>query len=354
MIKVDSHQKPPDILEHLHTAVCLLDTRLRIDYMNPAAETLFATSLGHAHGKPVTELLIEPGSVHARMQDSLSNGEEWTDREARITLSHNNAFTADITVTPVGQPPYCQALILELVPADRRLHISQEEELMIQNQTSQALARGLAHEIKNPLGGLRGAAQLLERALDGPELREYTTIIIREADRLKTLVDTMLGPKTSPQRLPCNVHDPLEYVRTLVESEMGKNISIITDYDPSLPEVMIDRDQIIQALLNVIRNAAQAIDQGGLITLRTRSQRKVSIGQNSYRLTIRIDIIDNGPGIPSDIRANIFLPMVTGRAEGTGLGLPIAQTLVQQNSGLIECREQDGQTVFSIYLPLET
>jgi len=354
MVLSNSLQKTPDILEHLHTAVCLLDTRLRIDYMNPAAETLFATSLGHAQGKPIAELLIDPVSIHERMQDSLSNGEEWTEREARITLSYRNAFTADITVTPVGRPPYCQALILELASAERRLHISQEEELLIQNQTAQALARGLAHEIKNPLGGLRGAAQLLERALDKPELREYTTIIIREADRLKTLVDTMLGPKTSAQRLPCNIHEPLEYVRTLVESEMGENITIITDYDPSLPEVMIDRDQIIQALLNLIRNAAQAVDRGGLITLRTRSQRKVSIGHSSHRLTVRIDIIDNGPGIPDDIRANIFLPMVTGRAEGTGLGLPIAQTLVQQNGGLIECREQDGQTVFSIYLPLET
>jgi len=353
MTIANASHKAPDLLEHLHTAVCLLDTRLRIDYMNPAAETLFATSLGHAHGKPIDELLIEPGSIHARMHDSLSNGEEWTEREARITLSYHNTFTADITVTPVGHPPHCQALILELVPADRRLHISQEEELMIQNQTSQALARGLAHEIKNPLGGLRGAAQLLERALDGPELREYTTIIIREADRLKTLVDTMLGPKTSPQRQPCNIHEPLEHVRTLVESEMGKDVTILTDYDPSLPEVMIDRDQIIQALLNLIRNAAQAIEQGGAITLRTRSQRKVSIGQSSHRLTVRIDIIDDGPGIPSDIRANIFLPMVTGRADGTGLGLPIAQTLVQQNGGLIECREQDGQTVFSIYLPLD-
>lgn len=354
MTLTKSPQKAPDILEHLHTAVCLLDTRLRIDYMNPAAETLFATSLGHAHGKPIAELLIDPVSIHARMQHSLNNGEEWTEREARIILSYHNAFTADITVTPVGRPPHCQALILELASADRRLRASQEEDLLIQNQTAQALARGLAHEIKNPLGGLRGAAQLLERALEKPELREYTTIIIHEADRLKMLVDTMLGPKTSPQRLPCNIHEPLEYVRTLVSSEMGDDITFITDYDPSLPEVMIDRDQIIQALLNLIRNAAQAVDQGGLITLRTRSQRKVSIGHNSHRLTIRIDIIDNGPGIPDNIRANIFLPMVTGRPEGTGLGLPIAQTLVQQNGGLIECREQDGQTVFSIYLPLET
>ena len=142
-------------------------------------------------------------------------------------------------------------------------------------------------------------------------------------------------------------------MRTLVEGEMGEPITIITDSDPRLPEVMIDRDQIIQARLNLTRNAAQAVARGGLITLRTRSQRKVSIGHGSHRLTIRIDIIDNGPGIPENIRANIFLPMVTGRAEGTGLGLPIAQTLVQQNGGLIECREQDDQTVFSIYLPLE-
>jgi two-component system nitrogen regulation sensor histidine kinase GlnL len=214
--------------------------------------------------------------------------------------------------------------------------------------------RGLAHEIKNPLGGLRGAAQLLERELSDPSLKEYTGIIIGEADRLQTLVNRMLGPNTRPQRRSINIHQVVERVRTLAVAEAPPGVTIVRDYDPSIPDFMAEPDQLIQALLNIVRNALQAIGEQGEIILRTRSIRQATIGHHRHKLAARLDIIDNGPGIPPDMMESIFFPMVTGRPDGTGLGLPIAQDLVNQHHGLIECHSEPGKTVFTLLLPIET
>jgi two-component system nitrogen regulation sensor histidine kinase GlnL len=214
--------------------------------------------------------------------------------------------------------------------------------------------RGLAHEIKNPLGGLRGAAQLLEKQLDSEELKEYTNVIISEADRLQTLLNRILGPNRMPEKVLVNIHEVLERVRSLVSVEVGDGIKLVRDYDPSIPEVMADPDQLVQALLNIIRNACQALNGEGEVKLRTRVERKFNIGQNSHNLVARINIEDSGPGIPKEMIDKIFFPMVTGRAEGTGLGLSISQSLIEQHGGLIECQSEPGHTVFSIFLPIES
>jgi two-component system nitrogen regulation sensor histidine kinase GlnL len=213
------------------------------------------------------------------------------------------------------------------------------------------LIRGLAHEVKNPLVGLRGAAQLLERRLDEAELREYTQVIIGEADRLQALVDRMLGPATLPQHVELNIHEVLERVRQLVEAEAG--LAIDADYDPSIPDLVGDRDQLIQAMLNLLRNAVQSVDGEGRVAIRSRSHRQVTIGQQRHRLVIGIDVIDDGPGIPAEMVESIFYPMVTGRVGGTGLGLSIAQELIHRHGGLIECTSRPGETVFRVLLPLE-
>jgi len=216
------------------------------------------------------------------------------------------------------------------------------------------MARALAHEIKNPLGGLRGAAQLLDQELQDPELREYTQIIIAESDRLQDLMDKMLGPNKPAQKTLLNIHEVLERVRQLVLVEANKNIQLKTDYDPSIPDLYADKNQLIQALLNIVRNAVQAIQTEGEILLKTRIRRHMTIGRKRFKLTIKIDIIDSGPGIKPELMDQIFYPMITSRAEGTGLGLSIAQSLINQHSGLIECESEPGRTVFSIYLPLES
>lgn len=220
------------------------------------------------------------------------------------------------------------------------------------------LVRGLAHEIKNPLGGIRGAAQLLSRELPEESLKDYTNVIIEEADRLRNLVDRMLGSNKLPNLAPTNIHEVLERVSSLVEAESQGSITLVRDYDPSIPDLLLDREQMIQAVLNMVRNAMQAIAgqndlRLGRITLRSRTLRQFTIGHTRHRLVCKVEIIDNGPGIPAELQETIFYPMVSGRPDGTGLGLAIAQNIISQHQGLIECESHPGHTVFSLFLPLE-
>jgi two-component system nitrogen regulation sensor histidine kinase GlnL len=216
------------------------------------------------------------------------------------------------------------------------------------------LLRNLAHEIRNPLGGLRGAAQLLEHELPQVNLREYTQVIIKEADRLQSLMDRLLVPHRVPKYEPTNVHEVLERVRSLLLAESPKGVMVRRDYDTSLPELIGDREKLIQAVLNIARNAVQAMQGQGQITLRTRAERQVTLAKKRYRVAIKIQIIDNGPGIPTDIRDRIFYPLVSGREGGSGLGLTLAQTFITQHHGMIECDSQPGHTCFTIMLPIET
>jgi two-component system nitrogen regulation sensor histidine kinase GlnL len=261
--------------------------------------------------------------------------------------------TVDITALPVSDANQPGRLLLELSQVDRQLRITREEGLLAQSYATRSLIRGLAHEIKNPLGGLRGAAQLLERELHNEELKEYTQIIISEADRLQSLMNQMLGPNVLPNKRMINVHEALERVRQVVGAELPASVVIRRDYDPSIPELQADLDQLIQAVMNLVRNAAQAVGESGVIILRTRSLRQYTIGHTLHKLVARIDVIDNGPGIPEEMQGGLFLPMVTGRADGTGLGLPIAQSLINSNGGLIEWESRPGHTQFTVLLPID-
>jgi two-component system nitrogen regulation sensor histidine kinase GlnL len=240
------------------------------------------------------------------------------------------------------------ALLAELRPIEEQLRHAREERLVFEQQSNRELIRNLAHEIKNPLGGLRGSAQLLERELERPELREYTQVIIKEADRLQTLMDRMLTPHRAPQLEPLGVHEVLERVRSLVRAEFG--VEIVRDYDPSLPEIAGDREQLIQAVLNIARNAAQA--GAKKVTFRTRALRNITILKQRHRLALELQVIDDGPGVPEEIQDRIFNPLVSGREGGTGLGLSLAQTFVHYHHGVIEFESRPGRTIFRILLPL--
>lgn len=340
------------ILEGLSESVLLFDTGLRLEYANPAAETLFSVSARHLLGQTSARLLQNDDGLESELRTALETGQPFTRHEAVLRLGSEQEVVMDFTAMPLLDPGEQPLMLVELHPVDRLLQISREENQQAQQQATRKILRGLAHEIKNPLGGLRGAAQLLERQLDSAELKEYTRVIIDEADRLQKLVNRILGPNSSPNLQMTNVHHVLEHVRSLVKAGSDDRLTIRRDYDPSIPELGADPDQLIQAVLNIVRNAAEAIQGEGEIVLRTRVNRKYTINKQRHDLVARIDIIDNGPGIPADMLDKIFFPMVTGRAEGTGLGLSIAQTLIQQHEGSIEVQSQAGGTVFSIYLPL--
>jgi len=280
----------------------------------------------------------------------------FTKRQATLHLGVGKEMTVDYVVTPVTLDS--EALIIEIQPLDRLMRISREEAILSAQHLSQLLVRSLAHEIKNPLGGLRGAAQLLARELASEQLTDYTNVIIEEADRLRNLVDRLLSAPRRITREPVNIHEVLERVRHLVEAESDGRLLIQRDYDPSIPEIIGDREQLIQAVLNISRNAQQAL--GGLsagmmpeIRFRTRTQRQFTIGNQRHRLACQIDITDNGPGVPPELLDTLFVPMISGRADGTGLGLTIAQSIVNQHHGLIECKSRPGMTVFSLLIPLE-
>ncbi|HEB95125.1 MAG TPA: nitrogen regulation protein NR(II) [Sedimenticola thiotaurini] len=344
------------ILENLNTVVLLFGRDLRLRYMNPAAEMLFAVSARHMVGMEAGALIHCPADVaRARLSRSLESGRPFTEREMTLPLGEGRSVSVDCTVIPLSDEDGEGGLLVELQQIDRQLRISREEHLLSQHQAARDLIRGLAHEIKNPLGGLRGAAQLLERELPDPALEEYTRIIIDEADRLQSLVDQMLGPNQLPVMSEVNVHTVLERVRGLVQAEYGSRLQIERDYDPSIPDLYVDSGRIIQALLNILRNAARALEgqDGGRIRLKTRILRQFTIGSRRHRLVVQITIEDNGPGIPEAIREKLFYPMVTASEGGMGLGLSISQALVNQHGGLVECDSRPGCTRFHVLLPVE-
>lgn len=341
------------ILESLSTAVLLLDADLHISYLNPAAEMLFAHSAKRCEGLSLQELVTCEDDLFQRLERAMRETRSFTERELILGIGGDRKVTVDCTVTPQIDPGQPRELLVELIQVDRHLRITREENLIEQNQAVRQLVRGMAHEIKNPLGGIRGAAQLLERELASEDQKEYTRIIIGEADRLRALVNRMLGPNNLPQYRSTNMHHVLEHVRSLVLAEDYPDLNIQRDYDPSIPEFEADPEMLIQAVLNIVRNAVRAMEGQGEVILRTRAQRQFTIGQKRHKLVIRVDVIDNGPGIPPEMMETIFYPMVTGHADGTGLGLSISQSLVNLHGGLIECKSQPGNTVFTILLPLE-
>ncbi len=343
------------LIDSLTIAVVLVDGQLRIIHLNPAAEMLLAISLSQVKGNILTHYFREAECTDTEMLEAVKNSHHYTKRETEWQLHNGHKITVDYSITPL---PDGEGLTLEITSLDRLLRISREEALISSQETTRHLVRSMAHEIKNPLGGIRGAAQLLERELGDPSLEEFTQIIISEVDRLKNLVDRMLGPRKPLTFNKTNIHEILEHVSSVIRAESGSHVLLSRDYDPSIPEFPGDSEQLVQALLNIIRNAVQAIEESGQqlpgeIILRSRIQRQFTIGRNHHSLVCRVEIIDNGPGIPPHLIEDIFYPMISGRAEGTGLGLAISQNLIQQHHGLIECSSRPGHTKFTIYLPLE-
>ena len=352
-IATQSKETLNTILDNLSTAVILLDDNLCIEFINPACENLFQISYNRAYKQELNNLLFVNDEFSLRLRHCLETEHPFSEHEVTIRSVHTAELTINYTVTPLSHADDRFFLLIEIDHLDRHLRIAREEKLLNEQNATKNLIRGMAHEIKNPLGGLRGAAQLLERELPDENLKEYTQIIIGEADRLQNLVDRMLGPKIIPHKQDINIHQVMEHVRQLVLAECGEGIHFNLDYDPSLPYFFADPDLLIQAVLNITRNAISALDGNGEITYKTRPIRHFTIGHKHHRLVLQIDIMDNGHGIPEDLIDQIFYPMVTGRADGTGLGLSIAQSLINQHDGLIECNSRPGKTIFTIYLPLE-
>ena len=346
------------ILDHTTACLLVLDDTLSLVYLNQAAQVLLTISQQKAVGEPIERILDEASTSNSELLGVLETSQAFTRREAMFTTPAGGRFSADYSVSPILER---QELLIEIRPMDRLLRIASDEHRQTEQETTRKLIRGLAHEIKNPLGGIRGAAQLLARELDSEQDRECTDIIILEADRLRSLVDRMLGSNQRPIIEATNIHTILEHVIQLSEIENPEHINIQRDYDPSLPDMELDSEQLIQAMLNVLQNACQVLNgqdrsdqlDPALITISTRILRQFTIGSTAHRMVAQIDISDNGPGIPEDIFAGLYFPLISGRPDGTGLGLSIAQNIISHHHGLIECESQPGSTCFSIFLPFK-
>lgn len=354
-----SHSAPPSYpgLDAVPNPVLFVrHPSLTIFYANPAAEATLAVSRRQLVGMSLHELFADPvelremiGTVAGRLFDAKR-------RDLTLERPGHEALHVHAVVGTIDFEPGC--VLLELLPNEQKMRSEREERLLDLTSANKELIRNLAHEIKNPLGGIRGAAQLLEFELPERALREYTQVIIKESDRLQTLVDRLLEPHRHPHIVgDVNIHEVLERVRSVVLAEFPQGLRIVRDYDASLPEFRGDKEQLIQAVLNIVHNAAHAlgprIAQGnGEIILRTRVARQVTIAKRLYKLALDLHVVDNGPGIPDDIRERIFFPLVSGREGGSGLGLTLAQTFVQQHDGLIECDSRPGLTDFRILVPL--
>jgi two-component system nitrogen regulation sensor histidine kinase GlnL len=346
-------------LDLLATAVVVVDTRLVVRYMNPSAENLFEMSSRNVAGQPITDLFTRTAVLEAAIAYARAHNCSYTEHDLELGVNGRSRLHLSCTVTPVewsAADPRSEDVLLEFRHIEQQLRIAREERMLDQSQANRELIRNLAHEIKNPLGGIRGAAQLLDRELERPNLHEYTQVIMKEADRLQLLMDRLLTPHRLPRPRPLNLHEVLERVRSLITAEYPKDITLRRDYDVSLPLVRGDAEQLIQAVLNVVRNAAQALTGGGgrgEILLRTRVARQVTLARRRYRHAVAIEITDNGPGIPAELRERIFHPLVSGREGGSGLGLTLAQNFVTQHHGLISFESVPGNTTFEILLPVE-
>ncbi|MFT4651228.1 MAG: two-component system nitrogen regulation sensor histidine kinase GlnL [Polaribacter sp.] len=342
------------ILDTLNSSVICLNRNWAISYVNFAAEELFSSSASRLYGKNIHQLFsqLEPNTITKKLAAFGGDSFAVTEHDARITLANGKSVSADYSIYPIDSSDETQHILLEIKPLDWQSIITSEEFTNLKKQASLQFAQGMAHEIKNPLSGIRGAAQLLERELNEPQLKQYTEVIISEVDRLSALINNMLGPNTDIIKCPVNILEVLEHIRRLMLAAESTRINIKIDYDPSIPELMGDKRELIQALLNIVQNAAQSIDNVGEITFKTRIGRRFTVGKITHPLVVQVDISDNGNGIPAEIRDTIFLPMVTNKAQGSGLGLPIAQEIVSRHGGIILFNSSPQGTTFSTILPL--
>jgi len=343
-------------LELLATAVIALDETFVVRYANPAAENLLGAAARSLAGQPFLALFSDAAKLGIMLGEALAA--HWSYRALAVSYERAGREPLPLSCVVARIEVSDTPLLIELRPIQEQLRLEREERLLEQQAATRELIRNLAHEIKNPLGGLRGSAQLLERELERSDLREYTQVIIKEADRLQSLLDRLLTPRRAVQLAQVNIHEVLERVRSLVLAEFPEGISAIRDYDPSVPELVADPEQLIQAVLNVVRNAAQALlsgangARGGGIVMRTRSVRQVTIARRLHRLALELQVTDDGPGVPEEIRDRIFNPLVSGREGGSGLGLALVQTYVHNHGGVVEFDSRPGRTIFTLLLPL--
>jgi len=344
---------PASGLDLLATAVLMLDRDGRITYANPAAENLFELSRQKFLRHTLDDVFGKRAPLAAAIARANESGASYTEQELELAVVGKPKLHLTCTVSAIDSRD--AEWLLEFRHIDQQLKIAREERLQEQQQANRELIRNLAHEIKNPLGGIRGAAQLLERELDRAQLVEYTQVIIGEADRLRALVNRLLAPHRAPSFRRINIHEVLVRVKGVVQAEFP-SIPIVCDFDTSLPEFDADHEQLTQAALNIVRNAAQALGGGAVAApearIVTRVARGVTLGKRHHRLALAIAVEDNGPGVPEHLRDRIFFPLVSGREGGSGLGLTIAQTFVTQHGGTIECESARGRTVFTILLPM--
>ena len=349
----------PNLLDQLPNAIIIFDGKTKhLFYANPAAESALDLSRKAIVGHLLGELFADNPALNG-MIDEVANSVTAAQRQEMIlhvfpNTIHYDAVPVHVVIALLEEPGL---MLMEWFPLDQQLRSERDERVTQQVEANKQLMRNLAHEIKNPLGGIRGAAQLLEFELPEKALREYTQVIIKESDRLQTLVDRLLAPHRRAHTTELiNVHEALERVRSLVLAEFPSGLRIIRNYDTSLPDIIGDKEQLIQAVLNIAHNAAQALSEEmrrgtAVIEFRTRVARSVTIAKQRYKLALDLHVIDNGPGIPEEIRDRIFFPLVSGREGGSGLGLTLAQTFVQQHQGFIACESQPGKTDFHIQIP---
>jgi len=345
-----------NLLDNLSTAVLVLDAQLIIRYANHAAQTVFEHSLNLLIGYSFNQFIVSSSLDFERFQTSMQFGEVYSDCEVIFKFTDGRHTKADVSVTSILDSQE-KRLLVEIRLVEQQKKISEENQQWAQQQAARELVRGLAHEIKNPLGGIRGAAQLLAKQLPNDELKEFTQVIIEQSDRLTNLVDRLLGPNLRPNFDWHNVHQVLEKVCTLVNLDPSHNIAISRDYDPSIPDMYLDQDMMQQATLNIVRNSVQALSEHreieGEIKVVTRIARRVIIHGSCFPLCVKVQIIDNGPGIPTELKDTLFYPMVTTKQGGSGLGLSISQTLVGHHRGKIEVESWPGRTEFTLYLPID-
>ena len=343
-------------LDLLSTAVVIVNRSFVLMYANPAAENLFAFSLKNALGQPLARLFsgghAGNHALFSMLDQVVKNDAGFNENELTLESAASHTLHSSCVAAPIEG----DRVVVEFRALDQQIKIAREAKILERQELNRELIRNLAHEIKNPLGGIRGSAQLLERELRGLEnetgLKEYTQVIVNEADRLQALMDRLLTPHRLPQMARLNIHEVLERVRTLVLAEFPAGVTVLRDYDTSLPEFIADKEPLIQALLNITRNAAQAMHGRGQIRLVTRIARQVTLAKQRYRHAIQVQIIDNGPGVPEALQDKIFFPLVSGRDGGTGLGLSLAQNFVSQHQGIIEFESVPGHTCFSVLLPV--
>ena len=345
-------------LDELNTAVLLLDNSLKIKYLNSSAQSILDTSLKASKNKDLKELFFEELEDFDSFLSSLKNKRDFTKVDALLFIKGGKKLLCDYHIKSFSDKSIGEGFIFEIINRDYSHEIRERLRSQTNQEVTSAFVKGLAHEIKNPLSGIRGAAQLLSQKLPQEHLNEYTDIIINQTDRLTSLVNNILGPNKKPSFELQNIHAPLENVLDLLQQDLSESgIDLIKDYDPSIPEISIDIYLLEQSVLNLVKNAKESLEEGEVfspeIRIVTRVLRQEFLGQTKHKTVCSISVTDNGPGIPKDLKDSIFFPMISSKATGSGLGLSITQGIISQHNGIIKCESEPGKTEFSILIPIK-